>query len=273
MSTDPIKYTRPISFDSPTVYPNYESTVQVPGTGNPYLRNPYQDVPSIPPPPPKQGHKWLLVALLILSCLVVILGGTLFAVMLGSSQPGSPQPTPAPQTAFPSARPYDAKAIIHDFQAHGLPLDQLQYGGTINDYVGKDYVTVITLQSSAMFIDPSFCNGPCDVGSVWLGVYSSPQWAGRLQKRRATARYACWNVGRSRSNRTLCAHRRTCYIGVCRDTQERLYLSKKFLLLLSVLRRLLPILANVVGEVVAAFPIEGYPIALLLELCRDGDFL
>lgn len=174
MSTDPIKYTRPISFDRPTVYPNYESTVQVPGTGNPYLRNPYQDVPSIPPPPPKQGHKWLLVALLILSCLVVILGGTLFAVMLGSSQPGSPQPTPAPQTAFPSARPYDAKAIIHDFQAHGLPLDQLQYGGTINDYVGKDYVTVITLQSSAMFIDPSFCNGPCDVGSVWLGVYSSP---------------------------------------------------------------------------------------------------
>ena len=86
MSTDPIKYTRPISFDRPTVYPNYERTVQVPGTGKPYLKNPYQDVPSIPPPPPKQGHKWLLAALLILSCLVVILGGTLFAVMLGSSQ-------------------------------------------------------------------------------------------------------------------------------------------------------------------------------------------
>ncbi len=76
--------------------------------------------------------------------------------------------------SIPSARPYDAKAIIHDFQAHGLPLDQLQYGATINDYVGKDYVTVITLQSSAMFIDPSFCNGPCGVGSVWLGVYNSP---------------------------------------------------------------------------------------------------
>ncbi len=166
MSTDPIKYTSPISFDRPTVYPNYERTVQAPGTGNPYLRNPYQDVPSIPPPPPKQGHKWFLVTLFILSCLVVVLGTTLLAVMLGGSQPSSTQST--------SARPYDAKAIIHDFQAHGLPLDQLQYGATINDYVGKDYVTVITLQSSAMFIDPSFCNGPCDVGSVWLGVYNSP---------------------------------------------------------------------------------------------------
>jgi hypothetical protein len=166
MSTDPIKYTKLISFDRPTVYPNYERTVQVPGTGNPYLRNPYQDVPSIPPLPPKQGHKWLLVTLFILSCLVVVLGTTLLAVLLGGSQPSSTQST--------SARPYDAKAIIHDFQAHGLPLDQLQYGATINDYVGKDYVTVITLQSSAMFIDPSFCNGPCGVGSVWLGVYNSP---------------------------------------------------------------------------------------------------
>ena len=165
MSTDPIKYTRPISFDRPTVYPNYERTVQVPGTGNPYLKNPYQDVPSIPPPPPKQGHKWLLAALLILSCLVVVLGATLLAVMLRSPQPSSAQPTPA--------RPYDAKAIIHDFQAHGLPLDHLQYGATLNDYMGTGYMTVVTLQSSAMFIDPSFCNGPCGVGGVWLGVYNS----------------------------------------------------------------------------------------------------
>jgi hypothetical protein len=33
---------------------------------------------------------------------------------------------------------------------------------------------LITLQSSAMFIDPSLCNGPCDIGGVWLGVYNSP---------------------------------------------------------------------------------------------------
>ena len=75
MSTDPIKYTKPIYSNPPVVYPNYETTVHVPGTENPYLRNPYQDVPPIPPPPPKQGHKWLIAALLILSCLVVILGG------------------------------------------------------------------------------------------------------------------------------------------------------------------------------------------------------
>jgi len=146
---------------------NYETTEQA--YLNPYMSNPYE-LPSLPPPPPPKSRKWLISVVIALSCLVVILSVVLYTVMQVTLKPGLSQTTPV---VTKTVHHYDARSIIQDFQAHDLPLDQLQYGVSINDFVGKDYPTVITLNSSASFIDPRGCNGPCDIGSVWLGVYNS----------------------------------------------------------------------------------------------------
>ena len=144
--------------------PNYEPTI----SDNPYASSPYdlQKIPP-PPPPPRQSNQGLLVTLVSVSCLVLVLVGA-FVVVYVHSMSGSTQATHS------TVQPFDATSIIRDFQAHGLPLDQLHYGTAINQFVGSGYDTVITTQSSALFVDPSFCTGPCDVGSVWLGVYNSP---------------------------------------------------------------------------------------------------
>jgi len=162
----------------PTSRVNYEHT-----TPNPYLHDTY-----LPPPPPeyymhqRTGKAWKVLVPAVLLLFGVVVGVLAYPTVNSMINPtvDTSKPTPyvpfslAAVTAEPTAYHYDAKSIIQDFQAHGLPLDQLQYGMTINQFVGNDYVTVITLNSSAEFIYPSFCNGPCDVGSVWLGVYNSP---------------------------------------------------------------------------------------------------
>ena len=82
MSTDPIKYTKPIYYNPPVVHPNYETTVRAPGAGNPYLSNPYES--NLPPPPPpawpmQQKRRSFLVPFLLLfiGILCVLLIGTL----------------------------------------------------------------------------------------------------------------------------------------------------------------------------------------------------
>ena len=62
--------------------------------------------------------------------------------------------------------PVTAQRIVQDFIKHNLPIDQITYG------IKSAYSGNITEQSSASFIDPSFCGGyGCGVGYVWLGVY------------------------------------------------------------------------------------------------------
>ena len=166
-------------YSDPTKYPDkppLEPTTPATPYNNPYeMTSPYSG--DVPPPPPKQGHKGLIGALVSILCLIMLPGGVLFAVMRGSSQPSSTQATPAlgstptstvtpPQTAVPTVQPYDAMSLLQDFQAHGLPLDQLHNDLSINQFVGSQYDTVIQTQSTAEFVEPSFCNGPCDVGSV-----------------------------------------------------------------------------------------------------------
>ncbi|HEV2653894.1 MAG TPA: hypothetical protein VGT82_03010, partial [Ktedonobacteraceae bacterium] len=105
---------------------------------NPYeLSNPYDGVVSriLPPPPPKQRHAGLLVALVSLLCVVMILGGVIFGILLVNGQQQAKQaiqqqvkqvtqvthpPTLAP-TAAP-VRPASASAndIYNDFTANGL---------------------------------------------------------------------------------------------------------------------------------------------------------
>src|SRR5713226_6363622 len=67
---------------TPIFYPNYEPTVHVPGSGNPYLSNPYGS--NLPPPPPparsiQQKRRSFLVPFLLLfiGILCVLLIGTL----------------------------------------------------------------------------------------------------------------------------------------------------------------------------------------------------
>ncbi|SRR6266487_266118 len=81
MSTDPTEQA-PLE---PTVLPTIH---------NPYDISPYASIPPLPPPPPKQGQKGLVTALIILSCLVVVLSGVLFAVSYFSNQQHIVQATP-----------------------------------------------------------------------------------------------------------------------------------------------------------------------------------
>ncbi len=106
----------------------------------------------IPPPPPKQSHKGLVVALIILSCLVVVLGGWLFAVIhFSSQQPISPTSstltptvllnrTPASQSKssyFPvflssysppqAGLPYTSTTVYDTFLAVGIKMNTVQY--------------------------------------------------------------------------------------------------------------------------------------------------
>jgi hypothetical protein len=63
-----------------------------------------------------------------------------------------------------------AQSLEQDFIKHNLPIDQINYGTTLNRWFG--YTGNITEQSSVSFVDPSFCGGyGCGVGSVWFGVY------------------------------------------------------------------------------------------------------
>ena len=147
---------------------------------NPYDSNPYdRDIP-IPPPPPRQGHKGLLVALISGVCLVLLLVGVLFAVLHLQASQGIVRATPAPRTtptsiatATPTAQPYDATSIIHDFQTQGLPVDQVQYGISIDQYFGVKVSNTAT-ESSAALRDPTISDPAYNGVDVWLGVYNSP---------------------------------------------------------------------------------------------------
>jgi hypothetical protein len=94
MSTDPTKYPKLLEPTQAVYY-------------NPYApKNPY-DVDIAPPPPPKQGHKGLVVALTAIVCLIVLLGGILFAAMRLNAGPQAPQasgkPTQIPHTVQPTS--------------------------------------------------------------------------------------------------------------------------------------------------------------------------
>jgi hypothetical protein len=74
-------------YTDPTEYPRQIEPTQA------AYRNPYEatslyygEIPPAPPPPPKQRHMGLVVALVIALCLIVVLGGVLFAVMHVSFQ-------------------------------------------------------------------------------------------------------------------------------------------------------------------------------------------
>jgi hypothetical protein len=92
MSTDPTEHSGPLEPMQGVYYNPYELT-------SPY----HGDILPPPPPPPKQSHKGLIVALISVSCLVVLLGGVLFAAMRLSTQPGAAQVTPAPTLALTAA--------------------------------------------------------------------------------------------------------------------------------------------------------------------------
>jgi hypothetical protein len=117
---DPTEYDRPPE-PLPTAY------------HNPYeLPNPYDGGVSaiIPPPPPKQRHAGLLVASVSLLCVVMILGGVIFGILLVNGQQQGKQATQVtqvtpPPTLVPTAtpvRPVSASAndIYNDFTANGL---------------------------------------------------------------------------------------------------------------------------------------------------------
>lgn len=169
-------------YSDPTKYPGkppLESTTPATPYNIPYeMTSPYYgDIPPPPPPPQKQKHKWPVVALIILSCLLVALVGAFFAVMHLGIEPRSTQATPTPTVApTPTATsvPVTAQSIVQDFQSQGLPTENLSYGVTLSQWTGG-YASTISEQSSAAFIDTSACGrgGACDAGGVWLGIYHS----------------------------------------------------------------------------------------------------
>jgi hypothetical protein len=126
LHNDPTEYHRPPE-PLPTAY------------RNPYeISNPYDGAVSaiLPPPPPKQRHAGLLVALVSLLCVVMILGGVIFGILLVNGQQQAKQAKQAkqatqvtqvthPPTLAPTAapvRPVSASAndIYNDFTANGL---------------------------------------------------------------------------------------------------------------------------------------------------------
>ena len=159
-----------------------EPTYKKSGNANPYeYYNPYSGQPDMPPPPPKVKHpiKWRIVV--ICAFIVVLVAASLIGVFtLASHTYTSVQVTP---TKVPSVIPttattqiptqqYSVSTIVQDFLADNLPVVQPNYSQNLNTFVGKQ-VTNVSTQSEVSFIDPTLCNGPCDVGGAWLGVYNS----------------------------------------------------------------------------------------------------
>jgi hypothetical protein len=149
---------------------------------NPYApTSPYDEIP-MPPPPPSQRRKRLLIALLSSACLVVLLAGVAFAILHFSDHAGSVKSTPGPTptgiaTATPTVPPYDATSIIHDFQAQGLPVDQVKYGESFAQFATNNqytYLDAVPASSLVDFEDPTNRDPAYMYNNVWLGVYNSP---------------------------------------------------------------------------------------------------
>jgi hypothetical protein len=137
------------------VTPNYEPTV----SDNPYASSPYdlQNVPTPPKPPHAYNRLVLSLVMVIVALVIVFAGSVIWLQYANKTTSVSSSSTPTPVTA---------KSIVQDFIKHNLPIDQITYGAKFG------YTGVITEQSSASFVDPSFCGGhACGVGFVWLGVY------------------------------------------------------------------------------------------------------
>jgi hypothetical protein len=97
--SDPTEYQQPPQ-PIPAAYHNPYETL------NPYDRG-------VPPPPPfKQRHKGLLVALISLLCVVMILGGVVFGVMLMRGQQQGNQLTPTVTSAATTSAPKSAATAV-----------------------------------------------------------------------------------------------------------------------------------------------------------------
>ncbi len=130
---------RDSQYSDPTEY--HQPAEPIPGTyHNPYEPlNPYYrgvPTPPPPPPPPKQRHTGLRVASVSLLCVVMILGGVVFGIMMMRSQQQGSQvkhavthaatsvstsaPTPIPTA--PAVHPVSSSAndIYNDFSSNGL---------------------------------------------------------------------------------------------------------------------------------------------------------
>ncbi len=166
MSIDPTKYHRPLEPTQAVHYNPYEPT------------SPYGDIPIPPPPPvPRSNRRWVVFGVCIV-VLLTVLGGGLGALLGAAHSVARTTSTPTVATTPPTVPVTPtAQSIIQDFQSQGLPTDHLSYGMALSQWTGypqsPGYASVIDEQSSATFVDPSFCGGPCDAGSVWLGVYNS----------------------------------------------------------------------------------------------------
>jgi hypothetical protein len=105
-----------------------------------------------------------------------LIGGLILALRIYTSVQGTPTkvPTfvPTATATQASTQPYTASTIVQDFLKDNLPVVQPNYSQDLNAYVGRQVTTVPT-QSKVSFIDPTLCNGPCDFGGTWLGVYNS----------------------------------------------------------------------------------------------------
>ena len=127
MSGDPTEYHHRLIEPTQAVYRNpYETTYPYSG-----------EVPPAPPPPPKQRHTWLIVALVSITCLVLVLSGVFVGVTHSAASqkvahvtptvtptlkpkdtptvtPIPPLPTPVPTIS------YYARDIYNDFVVNGL---------------------------------------------------------------------------------------------------------------------------------------------------------
>jgi len=169
---------------------------------NPYEYTlPYYGLPDIPPPPPPMKKKhhtflWIVFGLLLVLILASMsfIGVQQYERSSSNARTAVPTTLPTQPTMQPASQPtknvsYTAQSIIADFQTHGLPTDNLSYGMTLNQFLGNGDINVDE-QSSAEFVDPSFCTGPCGAGSVWMGVYPTANDAEIAEK--DIAAYVAW---------------------------------------------------------------------------------
>lgn len=166
--------TLPFPIIQPTtpVYPYNDIPVINPTTPAYPLYNPYESISPYPPPPTKSRAKHIIlvsvmVALVIVSSLLTLVisnykNSSNSAIANHANSIGV---TPSPTQNVN----YTAETIVRAFQAQGLPTDGLQY----NEYLNPENQP-IQAQSSASFVDPSYCGViSCGEGYVWLGVFST----------------------------------------------------------------------------------------------------
>lgn len=142
--------------------PNYEPTI----SDNPYAYSPYdlQHTP-IPPKPPHVQNKLMLSLIMVIVALVIVLAGSVIWLQYAN------RTTSASSNSISTS--VTAQSLVQDFIKHNLPIVDITYGTPLtNRFSLYGYSGSIPEQSSASFVDPSFCHGyGCGVGGIWLGVY------------------------------------------------------------------------------------------------------